>query len=245
MIGSKRVIAVLPAYNCEKTLGRTVREIPRNIIDGIILVDDKSKDHTVAVAESLGLKTITHEHNLGYGANQKTCYHAALREGADIVVMLHPDYQYTPKLLPALVHLVASGVYDVALGSRILGKGWAKGGMPLYKYVSNRFLTFFQNVVTGQKLSEFHTGYRAFSREALETLHFDAYGDGFIFDNQILCEVIYRNLRIGEISCPTAYFPEASSIGIKRSLLYGLGVLRECLFFLMVRAGLRIRPYYK
>jgi glycosyltransferase involved in cell wall biosynthesis len=226
MTQSRKVVVVLPAYQAEHTLERTVAEIPREVADEILLVDDASSDATVEVAQRLGLKTVRHPRNLGYGGNQKTCYREALKLGADIVVMLHPDYQYSPKLLGAMAHMVASGLYDVVLGSRILAQNAVAGGMPRYKYISNRALTFIQNLLMGQKLSEYHTGYRAYTRQVLETLPLESYSDDFIFDNQLLCGAIAAGFRIGEISCPTRYFPEASSINLRRSLVYGLGVLR-------------------
>jgi glycosyltransferase involved in cell wall biosynthesis len=225
MIESSRIAVVLPAYHAASTLARTVADIPRDLVDDIILVDDASRDDTVAVSRQLGLRTIVHEKNRGYGGNQKTCYAAALAGGADIVVMLHPDYQYSPRLLGAMANMIVSGHYDIALGSRILGQSAIAGGMPIYKYVANRTLTAMQNALMGQKLSEYHTGYRAFSREVLETLPLDTFSDDFVFDNQMLCAAIRADFRIGEISCPTRYFPEASSINFRRSVIYGLGVL--------------------
>ena len=225
MIDNLKIVVVLPAYQAGKTLERTVAEIPRDLVDAIICVDDASSDDTVAVAERLGLRTFSHPANLGYGGNQKTCYRQALALGADIVVMLHPDYQYSPRLVGAMAQMIASGHYDVALGSRILGQSAVAGGMPLYKYVANRGLTFLQNAIMNQKLSEYHTGYRAFSRRVLETLPLASFSDDFVFDNQMLCSVIRHGFAIGEISCPTRYFPEASSISFKRSVIYGLGVL--------------------
>ena len=223
MLLGKRVAVVLPAYNAEKTLEQTYKEIPHDIVDDIILVDDNSKDLTVDVATTLGIKhVVRHDRNRGYGGNQKTCYRKALETGADIVVMLHPDYQYTPKLIRALTAVLAEGVYDVVLGSRILGTGALKGGMPLYKYVSNRFLTAFENVLIGQKLSEYHTGYRAYTREVLEKIPFDKNSDDFIFDNQFLVQAHYYGFEIAEVTCPTKYFEEASSINFSRSLRYGL-----------------------
>jgi glycosyltransferase involved in cell wall biosynthesis len=224
MINGKKVVAVLPAYNAEKTLERTVEEIPRTV-DVVILVDDHSTDKTAALAHKLGLQVHTHERNRGYGGNQKTCYALALDAGADVVVMLHPDYQYSPLLVEPMASMVAFGVYDIVLGSRILGGGALRGGMPLYKYISNRFLTFFENLMLGAKLSEYHTGFRAYSRELLHKLPLEANSDDFIFDNQLLAQCIYMGARIGELSCPTRYFPEASSINIRRSMIYGLGVL--------------------
>lgn len=244
MLLGKRVVVVLPAFNAEKTLELTVRQIPTGIADEILLVDDSSSDQTVRVATALGVRTFVHERNRGYGANQKTCYREALRLGADIVVMLHPDYQYEPKLLPAMASMIASDVYDVVLGSRILGRTAREGGMPRYKYVSNRLLTAFQNLLLGSKLSEFHTGYRAYSRKVLETLPILANSDDFVFDNQILSQAVAFGYSIGEISCPTKYFPEASSIGFGRSVKYGLGVVATSLEFRAWRLGLRAVPRY-
>jgi len=225
MIGTKRVVVVLPAYHAAKTLEQTVAEIPTDVVDDVLLVDDASQDDTVEVARRLGLRTLVHAKNLGYGGNQKTCYAEALRLGADIVVMLHPDYQYSPRLVGAMAQMVASGHYDVVLGSRILGQDARAGGMPLYKYVANRGLTAAQNLLMKQKLSEYHTGFRAFSRTVLETLPLGENSDDFVFDNQMLCQAIAAGFRIGEISCPTRYFPEASSINFGRSVTYGFGVL--------------------
>ena len=225
MIGTHKIVVVLPAYQAGKTLERTVAEIPRDIVDDVICVDDASRDDTVEVAKRLGLRTFVHPANLGYGGNQKTCYREALALGADIVVMLHPDYQYSPKLLGAMAQMIASGHYDVALGSRILAQSALAGGMPFYKYVANRGLTFVQNLIMGQKLSEYHTGYRAFSRAVLETLPLEDFSKDFVFDNQMLCSAVKHGFTVGEISCPTRYFPEASSINFKRSVIYGLGVL--------------------
>ncbi|TLM65276.1 MAG: glycosyltransferase family 2 protein [Deltaproteobacteria bacterium] len=238
MIHGKRICVVLPAYNAEKTLRQTVEEIPRDYIDDLVLVDDASSDDTAALARALGIHTIVHPCNLGYGGNQKTCYREALARGADIVIMLHPDYQYTPKLLVAMGSLIAAGQYDVVLGSRILSEGALKGGMPFYKYVSNRFLTLVQNLLLRKKLSEYHTGYRAFSREVLESLPLERNSDDFIFDNQMLAQAIWCGYRIGEISCPTKYFPEASSINLRRSIVYGLGVLAVSVQFRLGRLGL-------
>ena len=221
----------MPAYNAAGTLEKAYRGVDRSVVDKIILVDDASSDETVVKARMLGIETLVHDHNSGYGANQKTCYHAALKAGADIVVMLHPDYQYDPRLIPALTHLVATGIYDVAIGSRILGRGATKGGMPLYKYIANRVLTLIENLLIGQKLSEYHTGYRAYSRTLLETVPFDRNSDDFVFDNQILVQAHALGFRIGEVSCPTRYFPEASSIGFRRSCIYGLGVLKTALHY--------------
>lgn len=229
LIANRTVIVVLPAYRAARTLETTVAEIPRDVVDEILLVDDASDDTTVEIARSLNLKTFVHERNLGYGGNQKTCYREALKLGADIVVMLHPDYQYSPKLVGAMAQMVASGHYEVVLGSRILAQDAMSGGMPFYKYVSNRILTLIQNLLMRQKLSEYHTGYRAFSRKVLEALPLEKNSNDFLFDNQILCQAIDAGYRIGEISCPARYFPEASSINLRRSIVYGFGVLR-CAF---------------
>ena len=238
MIFGKKICVVLPAYNAEKTLLQTVDEIPTEYIDDIILVDDASTDQTSQKGKELGLYTVIHEQNIGYGGNQKTCYSHALRRGADVVVMLHPDYQYTPKLLVAMSSLIASGQYDIVLGSRILSEGALKGGMPFYKYVANRFLTFFQNVLLRKKLSEYHTGYRAFSREVLETLPLHQNSDDFIFDNQMLAQAIYAGFSIGEVSCPTKYFDDASSINLRRSIIYGLGVLKVSILYRLTSLGI-------
>ena len=239
MINGKKLVVVLPAYNAERTLTQTVKEIPSDIVDDIILVDDASRDDTVAVAESLGINhVIRHEHNRGYGANQKTCYRKALELDADIVVMLHPDYQYTPRLLPAMASMVASDLFPVVLGSRILGGGAIRGGMPIYKYVANRVLTLFQNLCTGAKLSEYHTGYRAFSAEVLQAVDLERNSDDFIFDNQMLAQIIYKNLLIGEVTCPASYFEDASSINLQRSVIYGLGVLGVSVQHLVSRTGI-------
>jgi glycosyltransferase involved in cell wall biosynthesis len=229
MIGNKKIAVVMPAYNAAQTVEKTVGEIDRSVADDIILVDDCSRDDTVARAEALGLFVHLHPRNLGYGGNQKSCYRIALERGADIVIMVHPDYQYDPRLVPAMAHMVASGIYDAVLGSRILGGGALSGGMPVYKYISNRMLTAFQNLLTGLKLSEYHTGYRAFSRQVLETLPLEENSNDFVFDNQMLCQLAAFGFRIGELSCPTKYFPEASSISFRRSSIYGLGVLRSTL----------------
>jgi len=238
MVNNRKVIVVLPAYNASRTLKRTIEDIPSGWVDGLLLVDDASCDDTESMAQSLGLMVIRHPKNLGYGANQKTCYSKALELGADIVVMLHPDYQYTPKLIPAMVSLLAYGPYDVVLGSRILGGQAMKLGMPSYKYVSNRFLTLLQNLLLGQKLSEYHTGYRAFTRNVLEEIHWQDNAPGFVFDNQMLVQIIHKEYRIGEISCPAFYFPEMSSIGMVKSVLYGLGCLSLSIRFVLHRAGL-------
>jgi len=236
MIEGKKLVVVMPAYNAAQTLERTVAEVPA-MVDEIIVVDDHSRDHTAALARKLGLKTIEHPENRGYGANQKTCYREAIRLGADIVVMVHPDFQYTPKLIPALAHCVASGLFDVALGSRILGGGALSGGMPVYKYVANRFLTATENWLLAQKLSEYHTGYRAFSRRVLTTLPLEENEDDFAFDNQMLVQAVDFGFPIAEVTCPTNYFDQASSISFRRSIVYGLGVLRAAASFRLKRAG--------
>jgi len=226
MLNKKKVVVVLPAYNAAKTLEITYNEIDFSIVDEVILVDDNSKDETIKEAQRLGIHhIISHEKNKGYGGNQKTCYNKALELNADIVIMLHPDYQYTPKLIPSMTHLIASGLYDVVLGSRILGKGAMAGGMPWYKYVANRLLTLFQNTLMNAKLSEYHTGYRAFSREVLIKVNYEANSDNFVFDNQMLAQIWFAGYEIAEITCPTKYFDDASSINIKNSAIYGLGVL--------------------
>ena len=235
MVNGKRVMVVLPAYNAARTLERTVAEIPPGVVDEILLVDDASRDETVALAHRLQIPVVVHPRNRGYGGNQKTCYTEALRRGAEIVVMLHPDYQYTPRLIGAMAWLVASGEFDVVLGSRVLGTGALEGGMPLYKYVANRFLTSVENLLLGVRLSEYHTGYRAFSRTILETLPLGECSDDFVFDNQILAQAVAFGYRIGEISCPTKYFPEASSINFRRSVVYGLGVLATAVHFRLWR----------
>jgi glycosyltransferase involved in cell wall biosynthesis len=238
MLHGQRIVVVMPAYRAERTLAQCYRAIPRDVVDLTLLVDDGSDDATLAVARDLGLVTHRHPRNLGYGANQKTCYRAALEGGADIVVMLHPDYQYEPRLVTAMAAMIASGVYDVVIGSRILGNTALRGGMPLYKYVANRFLTAVQNFVIGTKLSEFHTGYRAFSRRVLTDLPLLANAQDFIFDNEMLVQAHAFGMRIGEISCPTRYFEEASEIGFRRSVVYGLGVLRVSAQYRLWRMGL-------
>ncbi len=235
MINGKVVAVVMPAYNAGKTLEKTVRELP-DIVDVKILVDDKSTDETVRVAKKLGLQVFVHEQNYGYGRNQQTCYREALAAGADIVVLLHPDYQYTPTLVTAMASMIAYGVYDVVLGSRIIGGGALKGGMPLYKYIANRFLTAFQNALTGAKLSEYHTGFRAFAKEVLTNLPLLENSDDFVFDNEVLAQCICFDYRIGEISCPTKYFEEASSINFTRSVAYGFGVLSTTVKYCLQRS---------
>ena len=239
MLAGKRVTVILPAYNAARTLERTFGEIPREIVDEVILTDDGSKDETAALSQRLGIHTLVHDRNRGYGANQKTCYAAALARGADIVVMLHPDYQYSPKLVTAMASMIASGHYDVVLGSRILGRGALVGGMPLYKYIANRFLTLFENLMLGLKLSEYHTGYRAWSRKVLESLALERCSDDFVFDNEMLAQAAFAGFSIGEISCPTRYFAEASSINFRRSVTYGVGVLKTALEFRLARWKLR------
>jgi len=231
----------MPAYNAEKTLEQTYEDIPHEIVDCVLLVDDASNDDTAVIANRLGIQTLIHKQNLGYGANQKTCYREALKLGADIIVMLHPDYQYNPRLIPAMVSMLSSGVYDVCLGSRIIGNTAIAGGMPIYKYIANRFLTFIQNLLLGQKLSEYHTGYRAFTKDVFKKIPILANSDDFVFDNQMLTQIIAFGFRIGEISCPAKYFPEASSINFKRSVRYGLGVLFTSILFRIWKWGL-IRP---
>lgn len=226
MVKGKKIVVVLPAYNAEKTLKRTYDEIPFDIVDEVVLVDDYSKDNTSEVGRQIGIKhVIRHEKNKGYGGNQKTCYDKALELGADIVIMLHPDYQYTPLLIPAMSELIASGLYPAVLGSRILGKGALKGGMPMYKYIFNRCLTLAQNVIINQKLSEYHTGYRAFSSEVLKSIKYHKNSDDFVFDNQMISQIFYAGFQIAEITCPTKYFDDASSINFRRSATYGMGVL--------------------
>jgi len=237
-------VVVLPAYNAAKTLEATVREIP-DVVDECILVDDHSSDDTAEVARRLGIVVEVHPKNRGYGGNQKTCYAKALAHGADVIVMLHPDYQYTPLLVTPLATMIAYGVYDVALGSRILGGGALRGGMPLYKYIANRILTAFQNLMTGAKLSEYHTGFRAFSKEILRALPLEKNSDDFVFDNQFLAQAILRGARMGEISCPTKYFPEASSINFGRSSIYGLGVLRTSIEFRLAKWGIHRASYLR
>ena len=239
MINNHKIVVVLPAYNAEKTLRITYEEIPADIVDEIVLVDDASHDNTILVAKELGIKhIIIHEDNQGYGGNQKSCYNKAIELGADIVVMLHPDYQYTPKLIPAMTSILSSGLYSVVYASRILGKGALKGGMPLYKYISNRILTYIQNTLMHQKLSEYHTGYRAFKTEVLKKIHYQSNSDDFVFDNQITAQIFYAGYEIAEITCPTKYFEEASSINFKRSIKYGIGVLGVSISYFLQKIGL-------
>jgi glycosyltransferase involved in cell wall biosynthesis len=237
MIAGRRICVVLPAYNAGRTLEATYKEIPTEVVDDIIVVDDASTDDTLAVAKRLGLFAVAHERNKGYGANQKTCYRLALQRGADIVIMLHPDYQYSPKLVLPMASMLSSGFFDVVLGSRILGVGALAGGMPLYKYISNRVLTLIQNILLNHKLSEYHTGYRGFTRSVIESLPLARNSDDFVFDNQMLSQAIYKGYRIGEISCPTKYFPEASSINFRRSIVYGSGCVRTSISFRLARLG--------
>jgi glycosyltransferase involved in cell wall biosynthesis len=232
MYNDQKVIVVLPAYNAEKTLEKTYLEIPFDWVDEVVLVDDASKDQTIEKAKSLGIRhIIRHESNKGYGGNQKSCYSKALELGGDIIIMLHPDYQYTPQLLRAMISIIGNKVYPVVFGSRILGKGALKGGMPIYKYIANRFLTFTQNVLLNQKLSEYHTGYRAFNKNVLETVKFNLCNDDFIFDNEMVSQIFYAGFEIGEVTCPTKYFKEASSINFRRSMKYGLGCLRVSIVY--------------
>jgi len=232
MINGKRIFVIMPAYNAAQTLEKTYKEIPFDIVDEVILTDDHSSDNTFEVAKKIGIKhVIRHEKNKGYGGNQKTCYLKAMELGADIVIMVHPDYQYTPKLIHAMASIIANDLYPVVLASRILGRGALKGGMPLVKYIANRFLTLTQNILLRQKLSEYHSGYRAFSKEVLEAINFTENSDDFVFDNEMLAQIFYKGYEIGEVTCPTKYFEEASSINLKRSAIYGLGVLRVSLIY--------------
>ena len=240
MINNKKVVVVLPAYNAAQTLERTYKEIDFNIVDDVVLVDDASKDNTVEVGKKLGIKhIISHEKNTGYGGNQKSCYNKALSIGADIVIMLHPDYQYTPLLIPAMASIIGNNLYPVVLGSRILGKGALKGGMPIYKYFFNRFLTFSQNLLINQKLSEYHTGYRSFSKEVLLGINYNINNDDFVFDNEMLSQIFMAGFEIAEVTCPTKYFEEASSINFSRSMKYGLGVLTVSLRHFLHKNGIR------
>ena len=244
MVNGKKVVVVMPAYNAEKTLEKTYSEIPFEIVDDVILVDDASHDRTPEVSRRMGIHTIIHEENLGYGGNQKSCYRAALKLGADIVIMVHPDYQYTPKLVPAMASMIAYGEFDAVLASRILGTGAIEGGMPIYKYIANRFLTLFENLMLGHKLSEYHTGYRAFTREILERLPLERNSNDFVFDNQMLAQIVWFGYRIGELTCPTRYFEDASSINFRRSVTYGLGVLKTSLQFRLQKWGVLSSPIF-
>ncbi len=245
MLNGKKIVVVLPAYNAEKTIKQTYDEIPFDMVDEVVLVDDASSDETTRVGKELGIKhIIRHDDNKGYGGNQKSCYNKALELGADIVIMLHPDYQYTPKLIPSMAWLIANDVYPVVLGSRILGLGALKGGMPIYKYIANRGLTLLQNILVGQKLSEYHTGYRAFSKEVLQSIDYNVNSDDFVFDNQMLSQIIYQGFEIAEVTCPTKYFEEASSINIRRSSIYGLGVIKTSVMHFFQRLGIaKFRMY--
>lgn len=246
MLNGKKVVVVLPAYRAALTLERTYREIPFDIVDDVVLVDDKSPDNTAEVAEQIGIRHIVrHEVNRGYGGNQKSCYAKAMKLNADIVVMLHPDYQYTPLLIHSMAAMIAYDVYPVSFGSRILGKGALKGGMPMYKYIANRFLTMFQNIMIGQKLSEYHTGYRAFSKEVIQSIDFSHNSDDFVFDNEMISQIFMNGFEIGEITCPTKYFEEASSINFSRSMKYGLGVLRVSLVHRLHQWGFFKSPLYR
>ena len=246
MINGKKVVVVMPAYNAEKTLEQTYNEIPFDIVDDVILVNDASKDHTVIEAERLGIKhIITHAQNKGYGGNQKSCYNKALELNADIVVMLHPDYQYTPKLILAMSSIIANDLYPVVFGSRILGKGALKGGMPMYKFIANRILTLTQNILMNQKLSEYHTGYRSFSKEVLLKVNYEANNDDFVFDNEMIAQIFDAGFEIGEVTCPTKYFDDASSINLKRSIQYGIGVLVVSFGYFFKQLGLYNSPIYK
>ena len=246
MINGKKVVVVMPAYNAEQTLEKTYAEIQKDIVDEVILVDDHSSDATTELAKKLGIHhVIRHENNKGYGGNQKTCYNTALEINADIVIMVHPDYQYTPQLIPSMAYLIANDVYPAVMGSRILGKGALKGGMPKYKYIANRFLTLAQNMLIGQKLSEYHTGYRAFSKEVLQAISYNKNSDDFVFDNQMLSQVFMAGFEIAEITCPTKYFEEASSINFSRSMTYGIGVLGTSVKHFLNRIGLLSSDIYK
>lgn len=239
MIKGKKIVVIMPAYNAERTLEKTFRAIPTDIVDEVVLTDDKSSDNTVKLARELGINhVIEHKHNRGYGGNQKSCYNKALEIGADVVIMLHPDYQYEPKLIESMAYLIVNDVYPAVIASRILGKGALAGGMPMYKYVANRFLTLFQNVLMNQKLSEYHSGYRAFSKEVLTSIDYEANSDDFVFDNQMLGQIFYKGFEIAEITCPTKYFEEASSINFKRSSIYGLGVLKVSMMYRLNKLGL-------
>lgn len=244
MIHGKYVTVVMPAYNAEKTLRQTYAEIPKDIVDEIILTDDASRDNTVGVSKELCLNTFVHAENKGYGANQKTCYQEALRGKGDIIIMLHPDYQYTPKLIPAMASLISQGIFDAVIGSRILGNKAIAGGMPIYKYFSNRVLTLLENLIINQKLSEYHTGYRAFSRKVLETIPLLENSDDFVFDNEMLLQIFYFGFSVGEVSCPAYYFPEASSINFQRSVTYGFGVLDTAIKYRLAKNGIKPNPIF-
>jgi glycosyltransferase involved in cell wall biosynthesis len=244
MLNGRKILVVLPAYNAEETLGKTYDEIPFEIVDQVLLVDDYSADNTTGISKRLGIETFLHDRNYGYGRSQKTCYTEALKRGADIVVMVHPDYQYTPKLITAMASMIAFGVYDVVLGSRVIGGKARQGGMPCYKYISNRFLTAFENFLLKSKLSEFHTGYRAFSREVLENLPLNENSDGFVFDNEMLAQVLFFGYRIGEVSCPTHYFEGASSIKFAKAVRYGIGVIITSLKYFLHRLKIRKDPLF-
>lgn len=246
MYKGKKIFVVFPAYNAGKTLEKTYKEIPHHIVDEVILCDDASTDNTVNLAESLGIKNIIkHTENKGYGANQKSLYNLSLKHGADIVIMVHPDYQYTPSLIPVMISMLVDNPFDVVLGSRILGNGALKGGMPIYKYIANRLLTFMQNILVNHKLSEYHTGYRAFTREVLESVDYNGNSDDFIFDNEMLSQIIFRGFTIGEVTCPTKYFEEASSINLRRSTIYGLGVIRVSIIHFLCKLGITKSRLYK
>lgn len=246
MIHGKKIVVVMPAYNAEKTLEQTYREIPMDVVDDVILTDDFSRDDTVQKAKDLGIKEVlVHERNKGYGGNQKTCYNRALELGADIVIMVHPDYQYTPKLIESMAYIIANDVYPVVFASRILGKGARKGGMPLIKYIANRVLTFTQNVLINQKLSEYHTGYRAFSADVLRSIDYNVCNDDFILDNEMAAQIFYKGYEIGEVTCPTKYFDDASSINLWRSSVYGLGVLRVSIVYRLCKWGLMKSKLFK
>ena len=239
MYKGKKVVVVMPAYNASQTLKKTLDEVEKDLVDEVVLVDDHSKDNTAQLAKELGIEhVIRHDKNKGYGGNQKTCYNKALEIGGDIVIMVHPDYQYTPLLIPAMTSIIGNGLFPVVFGSRILGKGALRGGMPIYKYIANRLLTFFQNTLMNEKLGEYHTGYRAYSREVLESIDYNMLSDDFIFDNQIIAQIMNKKHLVGEITCPTKYFPEASSINLKRSSIYGLGVIKVSILYFLHQKGL-------
>jgi glycosyltransferase involved in cell wall biosynthesis len=244
MFHGKKIVVVMPAYNAAKTIEQTYAEVPLDLVDEVVVTDDASSDETVEVARRLGLRTIVHDRNMGYGANQKTCYTEALRLGADVIIMLHPDYQYTPALLAPMIGMITDGPFDTVLGSRILGGSARQGGMPLYKYISNRLLTAAQNLLGGAKLSEYHTGYRAFSREVIESLALHENSDDFVFDNQMLAQILFAGFKIGEVSCPAAYFDDASSINFSRSVTYGLGVVATSFQLFLQRKNLASYPIF-